>query len=155
MDVGPSCACVIIVKRFVSEPAGQAALCHCHRTPHLRANGPGCACVVVIHSPGEVPGHRPCASCHPTHRRVTVPNPRRRRHRSPSPVSLVLPGFALGSPVADSPQRSPSWARRRPWRRSSLAADSLDNGSEGATSAGGDDEERTGRGGCWRRSSER
>uniref|UniRef100_A0A0D3F0J0 Uncharacterized protein n=1 Tax=Oryza barthii TaxID=65489 RepID=A0A0D3F0J0_9ORYZ len=112
--------------------------------------GSGCACVVIICSPGEGPGHCPCADCHPAHRRIAVPNPRRRHHQSPSPVPLVLPGFALGSPVTDSPQRSSSWAHRRPCRRSFLAADSLDDGNEGATSAGGDNEERTGRGGCWR-----
>lgn len=70
MEVGPGCACVVVVERLVSKPAGGAALCRRHRrAPRLRAGGssctasssslspssrsrragrPGCAVVVVV-----------------------------------------------------------------------------------------------------------
>lgn len=43
MEVGPGCACVVVVERLVSEPAGGAALCRRHRrAPRLRAGGSSC-----------------------------------------------------------------------------------------------------------------
>lgn len=43
MEVGPGCACVVVVERLVSEPASGAALCRRHRrAPRLRAGGSSC-----------------------------------------------------------------------------------------------------------------
>jgi hypothetical protein len=106
---------VVVVEHLVSEPAGRAAPASSLSIPSSRSQRAELCLCRRRPLPRRGPGHRPHADRHPAHHRVVVPNPRRRRHRSPSPVPLVPLSFALGSPVADSPQLSPSWARRRPF----------------------------------------